>query len=144
MSRTASTASDGGERVGATFRRAENLGQWSACGASPSRLSFVRALYGRPRSCRSSTDAPRRPLTARRALKHRYALTLGPPPFDARLVAARKPDSGAEWREMLALAVEAWSEAVACEAREVQSERGRREGERRASEVNVSETVADV
>ncbi|GAA6000253.1 uncharacterized protein JCM10292_004055 [Rhodotorula paludigena] len=94
---TASNSSDaggaGGERVGATFRRAENLAQWAA------------------------------------ALKHRYALSLGPPAFDARLVAARRPFSdtvneGApgEWREMLGGAVGAWAGAAASEAREVWDE----------------------
>ncbi|GAA5945549.1 hypothetical protein JCM3775_002626 [Rhodotorula graminis] len=103
MSRTASAASDGGERVGATFRRAENLGQWSA------------------------------------ALKHRYALSLGPPPFDIRLIAARRPESAAEWREMLAGAVEGWAGAVASEASEVESERQRRGEEGRASGQGSSE-----
>ncbi|GAA5840739.1 hypothetical protein JCM9279_001203 [Rhodotorula babjevae] len=107
MSRTASAASDGVEKVGATFRRAENLGQWSA------------------------------------ALKHRYALALGPPPFDPRLVAARKAEPGAEWREMLARAVESWAEAVAREAREVESERGAREGGRRASGEGLSAAAVD-
>ncbi|GAA5911443.1 hypothetical protein JCM8208_005061 [Rhodotorula glutinis] len=107
MSRTASAASDGGERVGATFRRAENLGQWSA------------------------------------ALKHRYALSLGPPPFDPRLVAARKPESAAESHEMLARAVEGWGEAVASEAREVQAERGAHEQGRLASGVGLSEAAGE-
>ncbi|GJN87629.1 hypothetical protein Rhopal_000584-T1 [Rhodotorula paludigena] len=94
---TASNSSDaggaGGERVGVTFRRAENLAQWAA------------------------------------ALKHRYALSLGPPAFDARLVAARRPlsdtvNEGApsDWRKMLGGAVGAWAGAAASEAREVWDE----------------------
>ncbi|BGP46951.1 hypothetical protein JCM10450v2_002803 [Rhodotorula kratochvilovae] len=87
MARTlsaASTGSESGERVGGTFRRAENLGQWAA------------------------------------ALKHRYALPL--PSFDARAIAARRPEG--DWRAMLADAVAAWADAVAREAREVWREQG--------------------
>lgn len=74
MERTASAASatsDGGERVGSTFRRAENLAQWSACVPSPSlsllaaeltRRSSLAAVHSstatRTRSRRRSTRAP--------------------------------------------------------------------------------------
>lgn len=70
-SERASATSDGGERVGSTFRRAENLAQWSACVPSPSlsllaaeltRRSSLAAVHSstatRTRSRRRSTRAP--------------------------------------------------------------------------------------
>ncbi|BGP23619.1 cytoplasm protein [Rhodotorula toruloides] len=82
MYRTASSANDGGgrgEKIGQTFRRAENLRLWAG------------------------------------ALKHRYNLALvGPPPFDPKVVAARREEG---WRDGLEQAVGEWADIVAKEVR---------------------------
>ncbi|GAA6056732.1 putative Cytoplasm protein [Rhodotorula toruloides] len=87
MSCTASSASDGGgggEKIGQTFRRAENLRLWAG------------------------------------ALKHRYNLALaGPPPFDPKVVAARKEEGR---RDGLERAVGEWAEDLANEVRREEEE----------------------